>query len=127
MSTAEAPVTTRLLEAIARRDQDGIRACFAPDATFTMLTPQRVREHTGPDEAADRYAFWLMPLEEFEVLDAEAVPVADRVRIRYRFRGRNPEKGWQENEHTGYATVDGDRIASLRLTCAGFRPVEAPR
>lgn len=119
-------VGERLLGGVAARDYERIAACFAEDASFRVLTPGPLRELAGSAEAAERYRAWLDPLEHFEVLESDAVAIADRVRIRYRFRGRDPEKGWQLNEHTGYAAVRNGRIASLILTCAGFRPTPAP-
>jgi ketosteroid isomerase-like protein len=116
----------RLLEAIAARDYERIADCFADDASFRVLTPGPLRELAGPVEAADRYRAWLDALERYEVLESDAVAIADRARIRYRFRGRDPEKGWQLNEHTGYAAVRDGRIASMILTCAGFRPTSPP-
>lgn len=121
-----AAVGRRLLAAIADRDYARIAACFAVDASFRVLTPGPLREHAGREEAAERYRFWLEPLADFELLEGDVAVIADRVRIRYRFRGRDPEKGWQLNEHTGYAAVEDDEIASLILTCAGFRPTARP-
>lgn len=116
----------RLLAAIRERDFGGIGVCFTEDASFRVLTPGPLRELHGPAEAVERYRVWLEELESFEVLESDAVAIADRVRVRYRFRGRDPEKGWQLNEHTGYAVVEDGRVASLILTCAGFRPISAP-
>lgn len=119
-------VGKRLLGAIAERDYQAIAACFAENATFDVLTPHRLREHRSADDAADRYRRWLGTLTVFDVLEGDAEPIADRVRIRYRFRGLDPRKGWQLNEHTGYAAVEDGRIVSMTLTCAGFRPAPAP-
>jgi ketosteroid isomerase-like protein len=119
-------VGERVLEAIARRDAERIAACFAEDASFRVLTPGPLRELHGHEEIAERYRAWLGPLEGFELLESDAVTVADRVRIRYRFRGRDPEKGWQLNEHTGYAAVTDGEIRTLIMTCAGFRPTAPP-
>lgn len=116
----------RLLAAIEARDYAAIADCFAADASFDVLAPHRLRRQRSAREAADRYRLWLEPLEGFEVLSRDAAHVADRLRIRYLFRGRDPEKGWQLNEHTGYAAVAEGRIVSMTLTCAGFRPVPAP-
>jgi hypothetical protein len=116
-----------LLAGIAARDYQRIASCFAESASFRVLTPGPLREQQGPQEAADRYRFWLEPLEGFEVLEGDVVEIADRIRIRYRFRGRDPEQGWRLNEHTGYAAVAGGRIVSMILTCSGFRPTSSPR
>jgi hypothetical protein len=116
----------KLLDAIARRDYDRIRECFAEQVRFDVLTPHELREHATAAEAGERYRFWLDRLEEYELLESDVEEIADRVRVRYRFRGRDPEKGWQLNEHTGYGTVVDDRFVALKVTCTGFRPTPAP-
>ena len=116
-----------LLAGIAERDYARIAACFVDDAGFHVLTPKpQLRDHSSSEEAAERYRFWLASLEGYELLEGDVVEIADRIRIRYVFRGRDPEKGWQLNEHTGYAKVEDGRIRSLTLTCTGFRPTSAP-
>jgi hypothetical protein len=119
-------VVEELLAAIGARDRARIASCFAPDAKLRALTPHRLREQDGPEAIAGQYGYWLDPLERFSVTAGDVVAIADRVRLRYRFRGRDPAKGWQENEHTAYATVAAGRVAALDLTCAGFRPAEPP-
>lgn len=116
-----------LLEGIAARDGDAIAACFAPAAQLRALTPHLLREESGPEAIAARYLAWLRSLEPFELLATDTERVADRIRIRYRFRGVDAAKGPQENEHTAYAAVEEGRIVALNLTCAGFRPAGAPR
>ena len=120
-------VVGELLEAIRARDTGRIAACFTTDARLRARTPHELRELDGPDAIADRYRRWLEPLESFALVSGDVEPVADRVRLRYRFRGRDPVKGWQENEHTAYAAVVEGRVAALNLSCAGFRPSEPPR
>jgi hypothetical protein len=117
-------VATALLAAIREREESGVAACFAPDAQLRVLTPKTLREENGPEAIGRRFMGWVAPLEPFALLSADAEIVADRVRIRYRFHGRDPEKGWQENEHTGYAIVEGGLITALNVSCAGFRPAE---
>ncbi len=119
-------VLEELLEAIRARDLVRIAGCFAPNARLRALTPHELRELDGPDVIADRYRRWLEPLESFDVVSGDVEQIADRVRLRYRFRGRDRVKGWQENEHTAYATVTKGRVEALNLSCAGFRPSEPP-
>jgi hypothetical protein len=120
-------IGNRLLDAVVARDFTAIEACFADDVTFDVLTPHQLRRHATAHESAERYRYWLASLDGYEVLEREVAPIADRVRIRYLFRGRDPSAGWQVNEHTGYAAVEGGRIASMTLTCAGFRPTARPQ
>jgi len=119
-------VVEELLGAIGARDRARIAACFAADAKLRALTPHRLRELDGPEAIAGQYGYWLDPLESFALVSGDVTAIADRARLRYRFRGRDPAKGWQENEHTAYATVENGRVAALNLTCAGFRPSELP-
>lgn len=115
-----------LLDAIGGRDFARVEACFAIDVSFRVLTPGPLRELGSAPEVARRYRAWLEPLGDFELLDGDVEEIADRVRVRYRFRGRDPEKGWQLNEHTAYGTVVDGRIVALNVTCTGFRPAPAP-
>jgi hypothetical protein len=119
---ADGDVGQRLLAAIAARDGAAIAACFAEGAVLRVLSPRGLREDAGPAAVAARYAYWFENLDGFEVLEAEAAPVADRVRLRYLVRGRHPEHGWWENEHTAYARVEDGLLSEITLTCTGFRP-----
>jgi hypothetical protein len=116
-----------LLAGIAERDYERIAACFDDVTRFSVLTPTpQVHEHATREGAAGRYRLWLEPLESYELLEGDVVEVADRVRIRYLFRGKDPAKGWQLNEHTAYAEIGDGRIRTMTLTCAGFRPTTTP-
>lgn len=119
-------IVCELLGGIEARDSTRIAACFSSDAQLRALTPHRLRVEVGPDAIAAQYDLWLGTLESFAVTSSDVEQIADRVRLRYRFRGRDPGKGWQENEHTAYAAVADGRIAALNLSCAGFRPSEPP-
>jgi hypothetical protein len=120
----ETAIVEELLAAIGARDRSRIAVCFAADAKLRALTPHQVRELDGPEAISGQYGHWLDPLESFVLVSGDVTAIADRARLRYRFRGRDPAKGWQENEHTAYATVEDGRVAALNLTCAGFRPAE---
>lgn len=117
-------VAHRLLDAIATRDFEALAGCFAPDASLRILTPKRLREEAGRDDAAATFRRWFGDMEDFELVDGDVAEIADRVRIRWHTRGRDPAKGVQENEHTGYAEIDGGLIVALNVSCAGFRPAE---
>ena len=110
-------VADRLLEALAARDWDALATLFAEDATLRMQTPGPLREDAGPSAIAARFRFWFGELDGFELREADAVPVADRVRVHYRVAG-----GGRTTDHTGYLAVEDGRIAWLVMTCSGFRP-----
>lgn len=127
LSVADTAVLSKLLDAIGARNLEGIAGCFAAHARLRALTPHELRVEDGPEEIAARSGAWLGSLESFAVTSSDVERIADRVRVRYRFHGRDPEQGWQENEHTACAPVVGGRIAALNVSCAGFRPAEPPR
>lgn len=124
--SVEARIGEALLAAIRARDWAAIADCFAQEASLRVLTPGPLREFAGREQAAERFRYWLEPLAELEVLESDVEVIADQLRIRYRFRGRDPEKGWQLNEHTAYAAVEDDGIVAMNVTCTGFRPTGAP-
>lgn len=118
----DAAVAGAFVDALARRDFDAIGDCFSPAARMRALVPQRLRDETGPGAIAERFRFWYADLGEFELVESEVDAIADRVRIRYRVRGVDPEDGAVVQEQEGYATVDDGRIAAMNLVCSGFRP-----
>ena len=124
MSSEAAPVyarsvieiAERLVDAVARRDWDGIAACFTPEARLRMLTPGPLREDEGPEAIAARFRYWFGELEDFEVRESDVTVIADRVRIHYRAVGSG-----KTTDHTGYLAVEDGRVAWLVMTCTGFR------
>ncbi len=116
---------TRFLDALTRRDFGALQATFAPGGRFRALLPPGPVELTGAAPIADQLSQWFGRSEEFEVQAANADGMADRVRIRYRFRLRPhpfaPDSGWHVIEQQGYCDVVNGRIAALDLVCSGFR------
>lgn len=126
MSTTAGPgldVAAELLDAIAGRDFAGIEACFAPDARMRALVPARLRDEEGAGAIVARMRFWWEEGDEFELVDSELEPVADRIRFRWRIRHSDPERGPCLQEQSGYLAVEDGRIATLNLVCSGDRPV----
>ena len=109
-------IVERLLDALARRDWDGIAACFAPEARLRMLTPGPLREDEGAEAIAERFRYWFGGRAGFELREADVEAVVDRVRVHYRAAGDG-----KVTDHTGYLAVEGGRIAWIVMTCSGFR------
>jgi hypothetical protein len=112
-----------LLEALARRDFDGLAACFAPAATMRALLPSGFVEYAGAEAIVERMRGWFGGAEEFEVLDGTVGEVGGRMHLAWRLRmhptpaGR---AGWHVIEQQAY--VDAlDRIDAIDLVCSGFR------
>lgn len=111
-----AEIAERLLDALARRDFDGVAACFAPGARLRMLTPGPLREEEGPEAIAERFRYWFGDREGFALRQADVETVVDRVRVHYRAAGDG-----KVTDHTGYLAIEDGRIAWIVMTCSGFR------
>ncbi len=116
-------VATRLLRAIEARDFDAIAACFSDDALLRAVVPPGVREDVGPRAIADRFRRWLGEDGEHAVLEAEATPFHDLMRLRYVvWHVEDVVTGPTAFEQTAYAEIVDDTIVAVRIACSGNRP-----
>jgi hypothetical protein len=110
--------------ALAAKDFDAIRELLHPEVDFRGLTPSRNWEASDPEAAIGGILRqWFEDSDEIEeLLMLETDDFADRERVGYRFRVRNPEGVFEVEQQAFIGEVDG-RIAWLRSVCSGFRPV----
>lgn len=123
-TTAALDAGARLLDAIGAQNFARMEGCFAPSARLRAMVPSTLREEEGPAAIAARFRFWWERLEQVELVESELEPMADRVRLRYRLRGHDPDDGWLTVEQTGYFQAEDGAISVLNLVCSGFRPAE---
>jgi hypothetical protein len=111
--------------ALAVKDFDRIRDLLHPELDFRGLTPSRSWEAGDPETMiATVLRQWFEDSDEIEQLEqVETAAFADRERVGYRFRVRNPE-GLFEVEQQVYIGERDGRIGWMRSVCSGFRPVE---
>jgi hypothetical protein len=112
--------------ALAAKDFDAIRAILHPELDFRGLTPSRNWEATDPETLIGTVLTqWFEDSDEIEeLLKLETDAFADRERVGYRFRVRNPEGLFEVEQQVYIGEVDG-RIGWMRTVCSGFRPVPA--
>jgi hypothetical protein len=120
-----APVTERLLEAIAERDFDAIAECFSADATLQAIVPAGLRHDEGREAIEDRYRLWLGDAGEYSLLECETTAVSDVVRLRYAVRSSEPGEAATVFEQTAYVELEEDEIVNARIACSGRRASEA--
>ena len=113
----------RFLEALARRDYGALAACFAADGALRAIVPPGAREDDGRAAIAARFRLWTEDCTDYEVVETEATPFADLLRLRWVVRSIDPELGLCAYEQTAYAEVSDGRIARMRLACSGDRPL----
>lgn len=110
------------LEALRVRDFRRLQDVLGPKMRMRALLPTGHYDFPGAHEAANAFAGWFGPLEEFEVLQSTADEVGDRLRLSYRFRVRHPDAAHPTViEQLAYCKVVDGQIVTLDLVCTGFR------
>jgi hypothetical protein len=114
-------VASGFLEALSRRDYDGLASMFKEDGRMRGLVPPGLREAEGREAIAERFRIWNDDVEDWELLEAGSENMADVVRIRWRVASTDPELGRTVYEQTAYAEIDEGGIAWMNLVCSGDR------
>jgi hypothetical protein len=123
---ASASLAGDFAAALAAKDFDRIRELLHPEVDFRGLTPSRVWEAADAETVIGGVLVqWFEESDEIEaLLHLETDAFADRERVGYRFRVRNPE-GLFEVEQQAYVGERDGQIGWMRSVCSGFRPVES--
>jgi len=129
MTSTTAPVPQfalagAFLEGLAAQDFAQLGGALAADARLRALLPVGLKEWSGAEAIADRFAGWFGDTGDFELVDATVGEVGGRLHLRWRLRLRAERlgAGWFTVEQQVYAdTDDSGRIARLDLLCTGYR------
>lgn len=123
MGTTASTIGAQFARALAAKDFAHIAELLDPEADFRGLTPNRAWEAAGPEAIEPILRQWFEDDDEIEELEhIETDSFADRERVGYRFRVRNPD-GVFRVEQQAYVGSEGGRITWMRVVCSGFRPV----
>jgi hypothetical protein len=111
-------------DALARKDFDRLTALLHPEVDFRGLTPRKVWEAHDPQEfVSGVLRVWFEDSDEIEALErVETDAFADRERVGYRFRVRNPEGLFAVEQQLFISERDG-KIGWIRSLCSGYRPL----
>jgi hypothetical protein len=114
------------VEAIVAKDAEGIASTLDPEIDFRGMTPNYEWRATTPEEVVEIVlGSWFEPQDLVrEILDVETLPIADRHRLRYRFRVECPDGEYFVEQQAYFDAPDG-RITRMSAVCSGFRPWEA--
>jgi hypothetical protein len=121
-----AAVASRLLDAIVRRDFDGLGAILAPDVWMRALLPREIVETHSAADAVEKFRGWFAPHEALDVLATEQRSVEGREFLAYSLLVR-PDWApdvWHVVEQSGYCRVVDDRVTRIDLVCTGFFPTD---
>jgi hypothetical protein len=117
-------VAENFASALARRDQEALRATMAPDIDFKGLTPRRFWEASNPDEVLEiLLGNWFEPHDHIDGIDSleRGDDVEDVRRVSYRLAITTPDGPHTVEQQAYYRESDG-RLGYLRIMCSGFRP-----
>lgn len=117
------PTGVEFARALAAKDHGRILELIHPEIDFRGMTPNRSWEASDADSVISIVLRrWFEESDEIEALEwLESDAFADRERVGYRFRVRNPE-GRFLVEQQAYLSADDGRIVWMRVLCSGFRP-----
>jgi hypothetical protein len=113
------------LEGLASQDFARLGGALAAGACLRALLPSGLREWTGAEVIADRFAGWFGDTQDFDLVEATVGEVGGRLHLHWRLRLRAERlgAGWFTVEQQAYADTDeSGRIAGLDLLCTGYRP-----
>ncbi len=113
------------LEGLALQDFGRLARALAADARLRALLPGGLREWSGAEVIADRFARWFAETKEFQLVDAAISTVEGRLQLRWRLRlqAERLGPGWFTVEQQAYADASEDgRITQLDLLCTGYLP-----
>jgi hypothetical protein len=108
--------------ALAAKDFGRIAELMHPQVDFRGMTPKRTWEAADPDAVIEGVLRqWFEDSDEIDALERlESDSFADRERVGYRFRGRNPD-GEFVVEQQAYLSARDGQIGWMRVLCSGFR------
>ena len=101
----------------------GQRIDRPPDVGFRgACSPNRIWEAADVDGVDDILQQWFEPSDDLEeIVSIDTDSSADRARVAYRFRGRNPDGRFMVEQQAYYAEQDG-QIAWMRIMAPDSAP-----
>lgn len=106
---------------MASKDADALRELIGPRLSFVGMTPSRVFMGEKAEDLVTTLGQWFGARDHIESIEwLEADGFADRQRVGYRLRVKNPD-GTYLVDQTAYLSADDGRITWLRIMCAGYR------
>ena len=100
-------------------------ALLRGEIDFRGLTPRRTWEADNPNDVIQGILRQWFEDEDHieELISVDTDAVADRARVGYRLRVRNPD-GLYAVEQQAYLEERDGQIGSMRVLCSGFRPLD---
>jgi hypothetical protein len=117
-------VGERFAQALAAKDSAALSALLADPVDFQALTPGRHWQATTGSQVVGEIILghWFGAGDHIlELLSVTASRVSEREHVAYRMRVRRSGRDHLVEQQAYYDT-DGERIAWMRVLCAGYQP-----
>jgi hypothetical protein len=120
----ELSLGVQFARALADKDFAGVNDLLDPNIDFRGMTPSRSWEASDSQTlVTEVLTKWFEQSDLIESVDSvENDSFADRERVGYRFRVRNPD-GLFLVEQQAYLSAREGRISWMRVLCSGYRPI----
>lgn len=118
-------VAGSFVQGLATQDFAELGGTLTGGACMRALLPSGLREWTGGEAIAHRFARWFGDTKAFELVEATVGEVGGRLHLHWRLRlqAERLGPGWFTIEQQAYADTDeSGRIAGLDLLCTGYLP-----
>lgn len=110
-----------LIAAIDRKDADGIRAVYAPDARLVAMTPNTFQVHEGVDAVAAKLAEWFTTWEDAPAYSfLRTIEDGDRTVVEFERTSTYEGASWVVRQ-AHVLTSGPDGIDEHRMYCCGPR------
>ena len=119
----------RFARALAAKDSVTLRALLADPVDFQALTPGRHWQASTGSQVVGEIILgtWFGPEDHIlELLSVTTGRVSGREHVAYRMRVRRSGSDYLV-EQQAYYDSDGERIAWMRVLCAGYQPAGEER
>ncbi len=122
--TSSLSVAGRIIDGLVVRDFEALGTALTDDVVFRALLPSRVLELTGDDAVCSVFHRWFDGADRWELVEAVAGEVGDRIHLHWRIRLTKPDLGPDVFlvEQQVYADPGPDgRLRDVALLCSGYR------
>jgi hypothetical protein len=119
----------RFAQALAAKDSAALSALLADPVDFQALTPGRHWQATSGSQVVGEIILghWFGAGDHIqELLSVTTGRVSEREHVTYRMRVRRSGRDYLVEQQAYYDT-DGERIAWMRVLCAGYQPAGEER
>lgn len=118
---SENSVAQTFVDALVRRDFEGLESTLAPQIDFRALVPGEIVNVTTAPDAAHCFQRWFGDKPDLELIHRKEEVLLDRLLLAYRLRFHKGDQPYITEQRI-CSTIEDGKFAVIDLVCSGFRP-----